>query len=264
MKNEDNINNYCQKVVQLDTKLPLAIHLFNNKWAVASRKDLKFSTVCHNESENMNTLVVKPVVDIIQLKQTCFAFNDYFTFALIYIEGLSHYDLKSDVDCLLAFKNTTRMGIWKVFHDKFPNFTKIKLPAQLKSIPKIPMDQLISKFDELQQGDLTEGYPSWAYGLIGISWGIVIAIGIVLYCKFRNKCKSNLTAKVDNEKKQSIVPPGYRYYRVMTVPGNPDRTIDSGLARVASAPPPDGTDHCPEVDNVIHKIYPTLNMSTTG
>ena len=105
MKNEENINNYCRKIVQLDTTFPMAIHLLNNKWAIASRKELRFSTVCHNET------VVKPVVDIIQLKQTYFAFNDYFTLAPVYIEGRSHYDLEDAEDCLLIFKNITQIRI---------------------------------------------------------------------------------------------------------------------------------------------------------
>ena len=63
MKNEDNIKRFCQKVVRLDTTLPTAIHLFQNKWAIASKKELRFSTVCHKETESQ-TLVAKPVVDI--------------------------------------------------------------------------------------------------------------------------------------------------------------------------------------------------------
>ena len=133
------------------------------------------------------------------------------------------------------------------------------------------MNQLISKLEDPQKVDLSSGYPAWAYGLIGVAFAVIIVIGVILYFKFRNKCRDRLTAKGGNENKQSVISPDYRYNMVTTVPGDlPDRTSNFGLARIASAPLPTGTNHValttlPNMgaDNFIKKMYPTLNMTTT-
>ena len=264
MKNEDAIKRFCQKVVHLDTTLPTAIHLFQNKWAIASKKELRFSTVCHDESKDSQTSVAKPVVDLIQLKQTCFAFNDFFTLAPTYIEGRSHFNIEDANEKLLTFKNISNMGIWKPFNTKFPSLTKVTIPKKLKDIPRVPMNKLIDELVDLQNVNLDNGFPYWVGVLIEIGLISVIIIGGV-YCKCKGKCRNKLKAKMSNEQKQLIVTPNYQYQVVPTSSGDPGRINIPAPARFASAPSAEA-DNFPTLQttgsgNVVQKMYPTLSMT---
>ena len=183
-QNKENIGQFCRKTVRLDTLLPTAVHLFHNFWVIAGKKEIRFSTVCHGLNTNQKTIIVKPPLGVIQLEKSCFASSDFLTLAPLYMEGQSDLTLNSTANDLLVFKNTSNIGIWQPFLTALPNLTNFSLPKELKTIPKIPMDQLITKLKNLKPVSINNNrFPAWGYVLIGFSLSIIIGVGLFFYCK---------------------------------------------------------------------------------
>ena len=125
-----------KKTVRLDTLLPTAVHLFHNFWVIAGKKEIRFSTVCHDLNTKLKTIIVKPPLGVIQLEKSCFASSDFLILAPLYMEGQCDHTLNSTANDLLVFKNTSNIGIWQPFLTALPNLTNFSLSKELKTIPK--------------------------------------------------------------------------------------------------------------------------------
>ena len=169
----------------MDALLPTAVNLFHNFWVIAGKKEIRFSTVCHGLYTKQNTIIVKPPLGVIQPKKSCFASNDFLTLAPLYMEGQSDLTLNSTANDLLVFKNTSNIGIWQHFLTALPNLTNFSLlPKELQTIPKILMDQLITKIKNLKPVTINNNrFPAWSYVLIGFSLSMIIGVGLFFYCK---------------------------------------------------------------------------------
>lgn len=49
LRNSESIQKYCKRMVTLNTKLPMGVHLYDSVWAIASKTELQFSLVCEQK-----------------------------------------------------------------------------------------------------------------------------------------------------------------------------------------------------------------------
>ena len=134
LQNQNAVQRYCKRIVTLNTRLPVAIGLFNSLWAVASRNELKFSIVCNDGKSTIR--VISPPIGILEVLPSCTATSDSVTLSSSY-DTTSAYDITdSDLDLLRSF-NISGFSGWAPLVESFPNFTKIALPKPLREIKTI-------------------------------------------------------------------------------------------------------------------------------
>ena len=118
---------------------------------------------------------------------------------------------------------------------------------------------MITKSKKLKPVSINNNrFPAWGYVLIGFSLSIII--GVFFYCKKSSSIRNSACCSSGQD--QSRITPDQCKYQPMTtarVSGTPEGH-GYVCGTVASAPLLCGT---VETDNVIHKLYPTLNITTT-
>ena len=66
---------YCEAVITIDTKLPMASSLFGNHWAIVTRDNLTFSLVCATGQSTTDVVHVHNPVGVISVPPSCVASN---------------------------------------------------------------------------------------------------------------------------------------------------------------------------------------------
>ena len=75
LQNQNAVQRYCKSIVTLNTRLPVAIRLFNSLWAVASRNKSKFSIVCNDRKSEIG--VISPPIGILEVLPSCTVTSDF-------------------------------------------------------------------------------------------------------------------------------------------------------------------------------------------
>ena len=140
LKNKDNVKAYCQTTVKHNFLLPMALHIIQGLWIIASHKELRLSVSCPEDKRSI--FISRPPLDTIKLGMSCSATSDYQTL-LPYYHNESRFAVSNPLGNHLTSSNSTRIQLWEPFLSKLTNFTKIELPPKLKDIKEIPMGHLI-------------------------------------------------------------------------------------------------------------------------
>ncbi|MCG8033933.1 MAG: envelope fusion protein, partial [Candidatus Thiodiazotropha taylori] len=182
LQKKDAVKKYCESIVSLNTKLPLAVKLMDFLWGVISQNDLRFSIVCKNEQAK--TFISKSPIDILEVPTACVASNDYFTLASSYYTR-SEFQIRDHDLALLRSINISRINVLNALEGKYPNFTKIPLPKSLKPIKQISLEGLINKLDSIREIRVKDdAWPKWVYFGIGSVIMYLVILGIYLYRKY--------------------------------------------------------------------------------
>ena len=162
-RKEDQVNEYCQKIVQTNAILPMGTYLTKQS--------------------------VSPPLGIIQLDTGCHAANNFLSLPPYYIFE-EQVTLTDPNQSLLEIQNSTLSRIWDPFVKALPNFTKLELPKNLEQIDNIPMNDLILKLRGLRRVKVEDtSWPLWAYILINL--GVSMVITCLLFWYF------NITKRVN-------------------------------------------------------------------
>lgn len=92
-----------------------------------------------------------------------------------------------------------------------PNFSKIELPKELKTIEQIPMEHLIAKLHQLRTPRIKKPMSPWIWVVLGMSSTIVLGLAFFFYikCKGPQICMSHWLATKWDSKKQAKVTANY-------------------------------------------------------
>ena len=131
---------YCQTTVKPNFLLPMALHIIQGLWVIASQKDLRFSVTYPEDKRSI--FISRPPLDTIKLGMSCSTTSDYLTF-LPYYHNESRFAVSNPLGNRLTSSNSTRFQLWEPILSKLPNFTKMELPPELKDVKEIPMRHLI-------------------------------------------------------------------------------------------------------------------------
>lgn len=202
LQKQDAAKKYCERIVTLNTRLPFAVKLINFMWVIVSQTELKFSLVCQRGQTKTET--AKPPIFILEVPAACVASNDYFTLTSTY-QSRSNYKLvPQDLDLLRSI-NISQIGVLAPLEEKYPNFTKIKLPSSLKQIKQIPMDHLITELSNIQEIDPDDvAWPDWVYFCMGIIFMILILVGICIYKKYGVQIKKSCSVMCEKCRSQTV------------------------------------------------------------
>lgn len=183
MKDDQAINNSCQTIVTLNSILPIAQYFSGGVWVITTEKMLRLTVVCQSKNDNVE-IMIKPPMTIVKLEKTCTANNDYLTLLPFY-QYETHYNFEEPLNNLFKNYNFTYARFWNTFHTSLPNFKLSSLPKELKHIPSISMDNMISKLNHLDQVRVKddEPFPFWIYILAAI--GLLILIGVLYILVFK-------------------------------------------------------------------------------
>ena len=77
MKDTENVKNYCKTEVEPFSVLPIAYHIIDGLWFIASQNILTFTVVC--SQKQIETLIVNPLLGIIKLNMSCTTTSCYLT-----------------------------------------------------------------------------------------------------------------------------------------------------------------------------------------
>ena len=85
--------------------------------------DLHFDLVC----KGLHTKVeVKSPIDVMELKQECIAYIEYFTLAAPYVVGVTHSTMINTF--VLRAVNFSQNVLWDKLKDTFANLSEIQIP----------------------------------------------------------------------------------------------------------------------------------------
>ena len=89
-RKEDQVNEYCRKIVQTNAILPMGTYLTKGQWAIGTKEKLDFSVVCLGTAgrKTVRTLTKQsgsPPLGIIQLDTGCHAANNFLSLPPYYI-----------------------------------------------------------------------------------------------------------------------------------------------------------------------------------
>lgn len=185
LKNSESIQKYCKRMVTLNTKLPMGVHLYDSVWAIASKTELQFSLVCEQSSSETRT--TKPPVHLLQIPASCIASNLYMTLSSSY-ETNSEFDLVDSNLGLLKHINFSQALLWSPFLESLPNMTTVTLPKHLRDIPRIPLQHLIDKLHYMQKVNMkSSSWPIWTYFWIALAIILLVIAGYLLYKRCKGK-----------------------------------------------------------------------------
>ena len=184
---QDGITKLCKTVIQPNDPSPQARYLTDGHWAITSAVPLTFSVICNSTASSSKVITTRTPIDIISLDLTCSAFNGYMTL-LPFFQKRTHYNLTDQFRRFIQNYHFGLIKVWRQFELKVPNFLAIKIPAKLKEIKEIPMDNLINELQESQVEleDMPAGPPFWVYMLDAVG---LIFILVILF-KFRRRLRN--------------------------------------------------------------------------
>ena len=183
--NQNKIKKYCKTIVSINTRLPSALYLFDGQWAIASRTDLSFAIVCHDSKRMMQTITAKAPLDVLRLKQTCTASNDYMMLSQ-YFGGKGSYNVVNKEQQFLQLSNISKSKIWEPMMLKLPNLTSLKLPESLRKLKQIPLGQFVQSITPLPKVEIkTTGWPLWAGIVLGLGVCLVAGTTVLVLIKYR-------------------------------------------------------------------------------
>ena len=153
MKNDRNVEKFCQLTVFPNSILPQANLLHDGVWIVSSDISFTFAVACHGDNTKDDfpaEIKVTPPVGIISLNMPWTASADYLTL-LPYFQGSSKYTVKDkSLARLHSHLNLTNLNLWKPLKSEFGmNFTPVKLAPRLMDIPSMPISDLIRQVKSL-------------------------------------------------------------------------------------------------------------------
>ena len=247
LKNRESSWKYCQTIVNLNTRLPFAISLFNSLWAIATQNDLKFAIVCNDGTSR--TELVKSPIGILEIPSICTASNDNMVLSPTFTEVHGYDILDGDIE-LLRHINKSQTKIWSALIENFPNFTKIDLPISLKQLDQIPLDSLISQLQNYRSidEDASNDWPNWAYVCTGAAVGMVILLCVYLYKQNESKIRTACYDMRNRGEKEAVSGTETRLMSVSTkLEGQPSTAGGPDLSAPTN---PDAS--------ALGRIYPTL------
>ena len=173
---------YCEAVVTIDTKLPMASSLFGNYWAIVTRDNLTFGLVCATGESTTDVVQVHNPVGIISVPPSCVASNRFMLISA-HNQYQGQVSLTDRDQLLLQTFNISNIDLWLPLKDHFPNATSIsvKIPELLPEVKRIGMGELIKRLSELQSGK--QILPRWSiykYLLVGVATVVVICVMVVV------------------------------------------------------------------------------------
>ena len=191
---EEQVNEYCRKMVQTNAILPMGTYLTKGQWAIGTKEKLDFSVVCLGTAGRKTVRTqtkqsVSPPLGIIQLDTGCHAVNNFLSLPPYYLfeEQATIIDPNQK---LLEIRNDTLSRIWEPFVQALPNFTKLELPENLEQVDNIPMNDLILKLRGLRRVEVEDtSWPLWAYILINLGVSTVITGLLFWYFQYYKKGK---------------------------------------------------------------------------
>lgn len=195
-KDDKKVDKYCRKMVEPNAVLPAAQYISSGHWVVSARKLLKFSIVClasNGQKSPMTQMSRKMTsfVDIIRLKSGCHAANNYINLPPFY-EFESRLPSNDPLRQLLEIRNQSKLRIWDPFIKTLPNFTKLEIPQNLKTIKQIPMNDLLFQLSGLGQVRVNNNeWPIWVYILINLTILLVLLALVYFCCKYRKNEKKS-------------------------------------------------------------------------
>lgn len=202
LENENKIKRYCKALVSINTRLPSAYYLFNGNWAIASRTNLNFAIVCHDDKKFMPSVTVKAPLDVLRLNETCIGSNDHMLLSQ-YFGGRSTFNVANKDRELLQLSRISKSAVWAPLMQRLPNLTKIKLPDSLQKLKQIPLDQFITSLAPLRNVELkhTGGWPLWAGILVGFGVCLLLGTIVLILIKYRKfiRYPSCLAIRVDRD-----------------------------------------------------------------
>lgn len=256
---ENDISKLCRVTISLDTRLPLALSLYNYRWAIVTTEQLRFSVVCGQDNNKVVTKIVNPPLSIIELPCQCTASNNYLSITS-FCDQYSEVQVISDDDMFLQSVNFTESKIWQPFTQKFPNYTSIQLPPKLKDIGQIPMQHLISELENMKQVNIVTPKPPY----LGLSLGtfiFIVLLTVVCCCCYKKGFCSKFCSAISLR--------GYRRKRpteqstekveLSTMPATSTGQSERSAGGIA---PPSSTNESKPVERFIRLIYPRLPEET--
>lgn len=193
-KDEQKTNDYCYRLVQTNTLLPMGTYLTQGLWVIGTKEKIDFSIVCLGISgrksiKTLTTQSIDPPLGIIQLEPGCHAANNFLSLPPYYFFE-EQIDVPDPYRELLELHNMTEFKLWEPFSQALPNFSKLELPTNLSIIKQIPMDDLILKLRGMRRVEIRDtSWPLWAYIVIDSVVCIAIAGIVFLYLRYRKHKK---------------------------------------------------------------------------
>lgn len=194
-KDDKKIDENCHKIVEPNAILPSATYISSGQWLVSAKEPLEFSVVClastgHKSPMTQTTQKMATYVDVISLKSGCHAANDYLNLPPYY-EFQEQMTMHDPLSNLLEIRGKVKFRIWNPLIQNISNFTKIKLPENLKAIAQIPMNEFVTRLRRLKRVEVKDtSWPVWVYILINLGITFVLVVILYYFCKVRrNKQK---------------------------------------------------------------------------
>jgi hypothetical protein len=147
LMNNDAVEKNSEVNVTLDRKLPMGIARFSNQWAIVTRDNLTFTTVCTSKNQEGSRLI-NPTLGILYVPYMCTASNKYMTLTSASIR-ISYVTITDHDFELLHSYNVTKPMLWPRFERYFPDLTQVQTPQSLKEVKEIFLQGLIYELNFL-------------------------------------------------------------------------------------------------------------------
>ena len=142
---------------------PQANLVARGQWAISTHSNLQFTVVCHKQEPS--TMIAKPPLSIVTLKEECAAFNEFLSLPVNSREEGNSVITETLPKSLFSEWDNKEFSVLKPIVHNFGDLKDIKIPDKIQSMKQIPMDLLI---DELKNTHKefeirTKHTPTWVY-----------------------------------------------------------------------------------------------------
>ena len=160
---EEEIKRNCKTTVITSANLPQANLVARGQWAISTHSNLQFTVVCHKQEPS--TMIAKPPLSIVTLKEECAAFNEFLSLPVNSREEGNSVVTETLPKSLFSEWDNKEFSVLKPIVHNFGDLKDIKIPDKIQSMKQIPMDLLI---DELKNTNKefeirTKHTPTWVY-----------------------------------------------------------------------------------------------------
>ena len=181
-----DIERYCKVRVGSNSRYPIAVPVGKGVWVIATHENMKFSVRC--TGGDRNTLSAHAPLSTVRIGDGCTAYGD----SIILPQQLRGRSIYEDLDVIeLTPINVTDSVVWSQITRKFPNFSASSIPAALRDIEEIPVQDVLNKLEALSQTRPLidrQTLPTHIIPIIGALVTVVlfvVLVGLGWWCKSR-------------------------------------------------------------------------------
>jgi len=186
---KSTIKKYCNKLINVNTALPYAVHLTDATWVIIASKPLRLTITCKAISQLTSTWIYVSIpFDVINVEAGCTATSEHLTLSTT-INYNSDTTISDDlVGALKRSMNMSSLALWSDFTTTLVSIADVRLPKVLPTLDFVPVNALINEVKQAHDLRIKQRYNYAAlFATAAILVIIIACLSLYLYCRCRKR-----------------------------------------------------------------------------